>query len=139
MLSKDLAVRYVITFMLPVITLYGLYVQMHGDYSPGGGFQGGVIIASGLVLYAMMFGDAVATKVVPVAFLRAMGVVGLLLYMVTGLISVFVGKNFLAYFFAVFDAVSEQKLGIFLVELGVGLVVCGSMASIYFDFASREK
>ncbi|ASI47794.1 cation:proton antiporter [Anaplasma ovis str. Haibei] len=133
------ALRSAATVMLPVMILYGLYVQVHGDYSPGGGFQGGVIVASALVLYHMVFGAAQVSRVVSASFLQGMGATGLLLYIVTGAASTILGKSFLSYFFAVLDAVSEQKLGIFIVELGVGLVVCGSMVSIYFDFASREK
>ena len=133
------ALRGAVTVMLPVMVLYGLYVQVHGDYSPGGGFQGGVIVASALVLYHMVFGEARISRVVSASFLRGMGATGLLLYVATGAASIVAGKSFLSYFFAMFDAISEQKLGIFIVELGVGLVVCGSMVSIYFDFASREK
>ncbi|WP_041651147.1 Na(+)/H(+) antiporter subunit B [Anaplasma centrale] len=139
MLGDNPALRYATTLMLPVMVLYGLYVQVHGDYSPGGGFQGGVIVASALVLSQMVFGEIPISGVVLTSFLRGMGATGLLLYLATGAASMFVGKSFLSYFFSIFDAVSEQKLGIFVVELGVGLVVCGSMVSIYFDFASREK
>ncbi|ACM49473.1 Conserved hypothetical protein [Anaplasma marginale str. Florida] len=133
------ALRSAVTIMLPVMILYGLYVQIHGDYSPGGGFQGGVIVASALVLYHMVFGEAQISRVVSASFPRVMSATGFLLYVATGAISMIAGKSFLSYFFAMFDAVSEQKLGIFVVELGVGLTVCGSMVSIYFDFASREK
>ncbi|MCU7611519.1 Na(+)/H(+) antiporter subunit B [Anaplasma capra] len=138
-LGENPALRYAVTVMFPVIMLYGLYVQIHGDYSPGGGFQGGVIVASALILYSIVFGNAAVARVVPVSLLKIMAAVGLLLYFATGAASMFLGKNFLSYFFAIFDSVSEQKLGIFVVELGVGLVVCGSMVSIYFDFASQEK
>ncbi|KAF2281978.1 hypothetical protein GH714_042802 [Hevea brasiliensis] len=122
--------------MLPVMILYGLYVQVHGDYSPGGGFQGGVIVASALVLYHMVFGAAQVSRVVSASFLQGMGATGLLLYIVTGAASTILGKSFLSYFFAVLDAVSEQKLGIFIVELGVGLVVCGSMSSVLLFYIS---
>ena len=133
----DLGLRYVVSFMFSVMIMYGFYVHMHGDYSPGGGFQGGVIVASALVLYAMTFGDRVTREVLPC--LLTVGAVGLLIYISTGVASMFLGERFLSYVFMVSNAVAEQQLGVFLVELGVGLTVCASVASMYFDFASWKN
>ena len=53
---KDYIVLRVITkLLIPFILLFGIYVQMHGDYGPGGGFQAGVIFASSFILYAIVF------------------------------------------------------------------------------------
>ncbi|WP_225348988.1 DUF4040 domain-containing protein [Anaplasma marginale] len=93
------ALRSAVTIMLPVMILYGLYVQIHGDYSPGGGFQGGVIVASALVLYHMVFGEAQISRVVSASFPRVMSATGFLLYVATGAISMIAGKSFLSYFF----------------------------------------
>ena len=133
----DFGLRYVVSFMFSVMVIYGLYVHIHGDYSPGGGFQGGVIVASAVVLYAMTFGDSVTRGVLPC--LLTVGAIGLLIYISTGLTSTFLGESFLSYVFRVYDTVTEQKLGVFLVELGVGLTVCSAVASMYFDFASWKN
>ena len=54
---RDLVVlRVVAKLLIPYILLYGFYVQWHGDFGPGGGFQAGVILAAGIVLYALVFG-----------------------------------------------------------------------------------
>ena len=47
------------------IIVFGLYVQFHGDYSPGGGFQAGVIIAAAFILHALIFGLEAGRKLVP--------------------------------------------------------------------------
>ena len=39
--------------------LFALYVQFHGDYGPGGGFQAGVIVAVGVILHALVLEEDV--------------------------------------------------------------------------------
>ena len=55
-MSENVILRIVSKFLIPLIFLFGLYVQAHGDYSPGGGFQAGVIFAAGFILYGLVFG-----------------------------------------------------------------------------------
>ena len=47
------------------IILFGLYVQFHGDFGPGGGFQAGVIVASAFILYSLVFGIGAGKKLFP--------------------------------------------------------------------------
>ena len=51
--ERDIIIRTVCRLLVPFVQLFGLYVIMHGHSSPGGGFQGGVIIASSFILLAM--------------------------------------------------------------------------------------
>ena len=51
--------------LMPPIMLFALYVQFHGDFGPGGGFQAGVIFASAFVLYAILFGVPAARRLAP--------------------------------------------------------------------------
>ena len=64
-MNEHLILRLVVKFLIPFILLFALYVQAHGDYGPGGGFQAGVIFASALILYGIVFGLRQAQKVVP--------------------------------------------------------------------------
>ncbi|MGB6136203.1 MAG: DUF4040 domain-containing protein, partial [Shewanella sp.] len=48
--------------LIPFIVLFGLYVQFHGEYGPGGGFQAGAIIATGVILYALLEGESEALR-----------------------------------------------------------------------------
>ena len=94
-MSRHSILRVVAKFMIPFIILFGLYVQFHGDFGPGGGFQAGVIIAAGFVLYGLIFGIENARKVVPAWATRVLLAFGVLLYGGTGVASFFLGGNFL--------------------------------------------
>ncbi len=93
---KDYLVLRVITKLLvPFILLFGLYVQFHGDFGPGGGFQAGVIFAAGFVLYAMVFGVASARRILPEGILRAGIAGGVLIYASVGLPGLNLGEKYL--------------------------------------------
>ncbi|MBC8240169.1 MAG: Na(+)/H(+) antiporter subunit B, partial [Alphaproteobacteria bacterium] len=131
-------IRVVSKLLIPFILLFGLYVQFHGDYGPGGGFQAGVIFASALILYALVFGLENARKVVPDGVIRFGMAAGVLIYGLTGVASLLLGGNYLDYSYLSDNPVSGQHLGIFVVELGVGVTVCSVMIAIFFGFAGRN-
>lgn len=137
-MSRHSILRVVAKFMIPYIFLFGLYVQFHGDFGPGGGFQAGVIFAAGFILYALIFGLENARKVVPAWVTRVMLAVGVLLYGGTGAASFFLGGNFLSYSVLLSDPVAGQHLGILLVEAGVGITVAATMITIFFVFAGQD-
>ena len=121
--------------MIPFILLFALYVQFHGETGPGGGFQAGVIFAAAFVLYTLVYGTLEVRKIVPTSLLCALMVLGILIYAGTGLTSLFFGANFLDYGVFASDFTQGQILGIFLVELGVGITVASTMIAIYLSFA----
>ena len=126
--------------LLPLILLFALYVQFHGDYGPGGGFQAGVIFGAGFILYALIYGLDNARRLVPPWLLRIGVSLGVLLYAGVGLMGLFLGGNFLDYgVLDRHDPVHGQHLGILLVELGVGITVASVMISIFYAFAGRGR
>lgn len=129
--------RVVSKVLIPPIMLFALYVQFHGDYGPGGGFQAGVIFAAALILYAMLFGLNTAQKVINLGVVRLLSAVGVLIYGSVGLISLLQGKNFLDYSALAHDPQHGQHYGILLVELGVGITVAAVMLIVFFSFAER--
>ena len=133
-----LVVRVVAKLLIPFILLFGLYVQFHGDFGPGGGFQAGVIFASALILYALVFGLKNAQLVIPGTVIRLGMALGVLLYGFTGVVSLLLGGNYLDYSYLSDNPVSGQHIGIFVVELGVGITVCSVMLAIFFSFAGRS-
>ncbi len=137
-MKEYLILRVVAKFLIPFILLFGLYVQLHGDYGPGGGFQAGVIFASVFVLYALIFNLDTAKRVVPTGALLVFVPVGLLLYVGTGLASMLGGGNFLEYGALAHDPAHGNHLGIFLIELGVGITVAAVIIMIFFTFAGRR-
>tara|TARA_R110000824_G_scaffold155226_2_gene327641 strand:+ start:55490 stop:55915 length:426 start_codon:yes stop_codon:yes gene_type:complete len=130
--------RVVAKMLLPPILLYALYVQFHGDYGPGGGFQAGAIFAVGFILYALVYGVDALVRVVPPRLLVAGMAFGLLLYAGTGVVTLFTGRNYLDYSLLVHNPVHAQEWGILFVELGVGIAVACAMTAIFVAFATRE-
>ena len=136
---RHVILRVLSKLLIPLIMLFALYVQFHGDYGPGGGFQAGVIFGAAIILYALMFGLEAAKKVFPQRVLEFLVAFGLLLYGGVGIAAIFEGGNFLDYDLLAHDPVHGQHLGILLVELGVGITVAAVMASIFFLFAGRGR
>lgn len=131
--------RVVAKLMIPVILLFALYVQFHGDFGPGGGFQAGVIFAAAFVLYAMVFGIDAALSVIPECILRFLIAAGVLLYGGVGFVTVYLGGGYLNYNTLATDKLAGQHLGIFLVELGVGITVASVMIAVFLAFAGRRS
>ena len=125
--------------LIPFILLLGLYVQFHGEYGPGGGFQAGAIIAASVILYALLEGEMRALRVIPQRMLIAMMAGGVTLYGGVGVAGIVLGGSFLDYSVLSQDPVFGQQLGILLVELGIGLSVTGVLLSIFHAFAARAS
>jgi multicomponent Na+:H+ antiporter subunit B len=122
--------------LMPPIMLFALYVQFHGDFGPGGGFQAGVIFAAAFILYALLFGVAQARRVAPGGVIRATLAGGLLLYAGTGVAGLLLGGNYLNYSVLAHDQVHGQHLGILLID---GMTVASAMITIFFIFAGRGR
>jgi multicomponent Na+:H+ antiporter subunit B len=125
--------------LIPFIIVFALYVQFHGDYGPGGGFQAGVIFASALILYTLTFGFDDAMLLIPPGLLKMLSAAGVLIYAGTGVISMIKGGNFLDYGVLADDPVQGQHLGILVIELGVGLTVASVIMVIFYAFYSRAE
>ena len=136
--DEHLILRIVVKMLIPFILLFALYVQFHGDYGPGGGFQAGVIFAAAIILYAMLFGMSTARRVINQSFIQLFAAIGVLVYGSVGVVSLLDGKNFLDYSALSADPVAGQHLGILLIELGVGITVASVMVIIFFNFAGRK-
>ena len=131
--------RVVGRMLIPFIILFGLYVQFHGEYSPGGGFQAGALIAAAIILFAILEGENRALNVIPMRVLYLMMASGALLYGGVGVATLFMGGNFLEYTVLGSTMVSGQQWGILLIEAGVGLTVTGVLITIFHAFAARSN
>ena len=138
-MRHHLVLRVIAKMLIPFILLFGLYVQFHGDFGPGGGFQAGVIFAAAFILYALVFGDDQARQVIPDKALILLVPLGLILYAATGFYGLVLGGNFLDYSVLLDSAKAGQHIGIFLVELGVGITVAAVMISIFRAYAGRTR
>jgi multicomponent Na+:H+ antiporter subunit B len=136
-MRHHLVLRVTTKLLLPAILLFALYVQFHGDFGPGGGFQAGVIFAAGFILYALVFGLETARRVVPMGLLRVLIAAGLLLYALVGVTGLILGGNYLDYSVLAETESAGQHLGVLLIELGVGITVSAVMVAVFFNFAGR--
>ena len=139
MMTRHTILRVIAKFMIPYILLFALYVQFHGDFGPGGGFQAGVIFAAGFIIYSLIFGIENGRKVMPPWLRRALLSIGVIIFGGTGLFGLILGGNFLDYNVLLENPVAGQHLGILLVELGVGITVSATMITIFFVFASQDQ
>jgi multicomponent Na+:H+ antiporter subunit B len=136
---RDLVLRVIGKLLIPFMLLFALYVQFHGDFGPGGGFQAGVIAAAAIVLYAIIFGLPAARRLLPEWIVETMVAGGVLLYAGVGLAGLALGGNYLDYFVLAADPVHGQHRGIFWVEAGVAITVSGVMLKVFYMFASRAR
>lgn len=138
-MKHNLILRVVSKVLIPLIIVFALYVQFHGDFGPGGGFQAGVIMSAAIILYALVFGLEAAEQIISPTLLRIFASLGVLLYAGVGIATIILGGNYLEYTVLGSTQVSGQHLGILLVELGVGMTVLSVMLLIFFAFAGRGK
>jgi multicomponent Na+:H+ antiporter subunit B len=138
-MSRDLILRVVAKLLIPFILLFAVYVQFHGDYGPGGGFQAGVIGAAAVVFYALIWGLEGARRIASDRLVETMVAAGVLLYATVGVAGMVLGGNYLDYFVLGATPVDGQHRGIFWVEVGVAVTVSGVMLKIFYMFADRRQ
>ncbi|NNF17801.1 MAG: DUF4040 domain-containing protein [Gammaproteobacteria bacterium] len=136
--KKLVILRVVAKLFFPLILLFALYVLFHGDYGPGGGFQAGVIFATGFILYALAFGLSNSQQLIPHQLLYVMAAAGVLIYGLVGIASMLLGGKFLEYQVLANDPVTGQHVGILLIETGVAITVAAVVLIIYYGFVSRR-
>lgn len=139
----DFIVSRIAKLMIPFIQLYGLYVIAHGHHSPGGGFQGGVILAASFLLLALSHNMCTLARRVSNKTLGIMSACGVLIYSGYGALALAFKHNFLDYSAMAgllgVDPIYARSLGILFVEIGVGLTVMSTMIIIYNNVASMGR
>ena len=134
----DVIFRVGAKILLPFMLVFALYVQFHGDFGPGGGFQAGVVSAAVVILYAIIFGLEVAQKIFPPRLAELMVPAGVGIYAGVGVIGLLLGENYLNYSPLAHDPAHGQEYGILLVEIGVLVTVSGTMVAIFYCFMGRR-
>ncbi len=138
-MRNDLLLRIGTKIVLPFILLFALYVQFHGELGPGGGFQAGVITASMVILYAIVFGMQEAKRIAPQALVERLIPFGVLIYVGTGIAGMLTGGKFLEYSYLAHDSAHGHEYGIVSVELGVLVTVASTMIAIFYAFVDRGR
>ena len=134
--QQSIIVKTLCRLLVPFIQVFGLYVIMHGHSSPGGGFQGGVILASSFILLAIAYGIDEVKRRFSIAALTVFTSTGVLLYAVTGVVCVLLGANYLDY--GILPVAEPRSIGMLIIEVGVGITVMAAMVSIFHDLITFE-
>lgn len=137
----SLIVYTICRILIPFIQLYALYVIMHGHSSPGGGFQGGVILGASIILLAISQGTDEARKRFNNKVAVVMASTGLLIYCGIGWTALLFGGNYLDYSAIPFPGttpVTARYIGMLGIELGVGIGVMAIMATLFLWLISFE-
>ena len=138
-----LIVKTTCRLVIPFIQIFALYVIAHGHYSPGGGFQGGVIMGASLVLYAIAFDLRSAIRRVSERLITLLCTLGVFIYAGTGILCMLLEKNYLDYSALAnilgVDPVSARSHSILIVEIGVGITVMAVMVALYYNLSSAGK
>ncbi len=138
-MKLDLLLRVGVKLILPFILLFAFYVQLHGEYGPGGGFQAGVIAAGGIILLALVFGVSRAKEIAPQRLVELGVPAGALLYAGTGVVGMLQGNNFLNYTGFAPDYLDAHVWGIIIVEVGVLITVASTMLALFYAFTDRGR
>ena len=142
-LISNPVLKTVLLRFIPIVILFALYVQFHGDYGPGGGFQAGVIFGVGLITFGLLADSEKLQSVISERIVISGMAFGVLLYGSVGVAALFFGGDFLDYSVLNYSVLSEsqtagQHLGVFLIELGVGITVASTMVSLFISFNRRH-
>ena len=137
MSNREVVLAVVVKKLVPLIFLFALYVQFHGDFGPGGGFQAGAIFSAGFVLYALVFGFDKLLALVSFRLLEVISALGVLLYLLVGFVCMILGGEFLNYSVLADTQIAGQHFGILAVEFGVFLSVFSVLLLVFYSFVSR--
>ena len=138
---QSIIVQTVCSLLIPFIQLFALYVIIHGHYGPGGGFQGGVLLAVSIILQRLYLGKAVSYKRFSPKLSITIAAIGMLIFGLAGIVPMAMGGSFLDYAYLPIPWVHGAELralGILIVEVGIGLAVFGTLVLI-FDSLAGER
>jgi multicomponent Na+:H+ antiporter subunit B len=139
----DLVVKTSCRIIVPFCQLFALYVIAHGHHSPGGGFQGGVILGASIILFAISNNMRSSLRLINEKRAVLLCGLGVFIYAGTGALCILLGSNYLDYgalskVLGV-DPVTARSLGILMVEIGVGITVMAVMVHLYYNLASAGR
>jgi multicomponent Na+:H+ antiporter subunit B len=140
----DTIIRFIARQLAPFIQLFALYVVAHGHHSPGGGFQGGVILGASFILLAISYDFKIVLGIMSERWNILLGNIGVLLYAGIGFLCLLLGANFLDYsmlskVLPATDKIMARSHGMLGIEIGVAIAVMAIVISIYLNIVSHGK
>lgn len=132
--DDEIIINSLSKLIIPILLVFAFYIQFNGEHSPGGGFQAGILFAMVLIIYSLVFGIYRAKKFMNTKKVAFLSIIGVLIYMSTGFTCIVMGGNMFEYAtFLPNNSIFANKLGIFVIELGVCISVFGSVLTIYYS------
>ena len=140
-MEDDVILKTMARVIIPFLELFGLYVMVHGDVSPGGGFQGGVLLGTGVIVYSMAFGVSETRARMSTPMREFLNSTGVLIYALIGVLCLIFGGYFLDYGVIPLPmgVAGRNALMIFGVEIGIGITVMAVVISLFIDLNPEEK
>ncbi len=130
--------RVAVKLLIPGVLLFGCYAVAHGELGPGGGFQGGVIIAAAFVMYSLIFGLEEGRRVLPSRVVDSLAALGVMIFAGVGALGLLRGSKFLDYSVLKSGSPADaESWGITLVEYGIGITVAAAIITIFNRVADR--
>lgn len=139
-MKDQVILRIVTKLIIPFILVFGFFVVTHGELGAGGGFQGGIILASAFILFGLVYGVDEMQEIIPRWFSDALSSIGVLIYAGVGIFSIFMGNKFLDYTsLKPSDPAVAESWGMTLVEYGVGITVAAVMITIFNEITEESS
>lgn len=136
-----IVIRTIARLIIPFEIIFGLYLIIHGTISPGGGFQGGLLIGASMIFYAIVFGMPEAEGRIAPRIKLIASCAGILMFTLIGLAGVALGGYFLDYFVfpLPYDPSVVNKIMISVIEGAIGLTVMGVHIAIFYYMTGEAK
>jgi multicomponent Na+:H+ antiporter subunit B len=135
----SLMLRTLLGPLVAAMQIFAFYVLIHGHYSPGGGFQAGILLGASMILPRLALGRAPGPLALTPGGAGVLTAVGVLIFAGLGTVAVFMGQPMLDYSVLPLDAsiAMRRSLAILLIEVGVTLAVAGAMLSIFYALSLK--
>jgi multicomponent Na+:H+ antiporter subunit B len=140
--SESPIVVLVSRLIAPLIQVFGLYTILHGHYGPGGGFQGGAMLAASVLLVRLCIRNEADQMLFKHTMGTPAGIAGALVFVGVGIVTILAGGSFLDYSTLPFGEMSPARLrsmGILIVEVGIGVAVMSTLISIFDSLLGDEQ
>lgn len=138
---ENIIIKTICRMLIPFMQIFSLYVLFHGHYSPGGGFQGGVILGATFILLVIAYGVEETRRRISLKALTILACVGLFIYSGIGVVCLLMGANYLDYGvlpLPISSIAHIRAMGILGIEIGVFLGVMAIMTIIFWGLASFD-
>lgn len=137
--KNDIILQKCACVLVPVLLLFGIYIVLNGHLSPGGGFSGGAVLGSGLILYVSAFGFEKTSRFFNIKTFQRITLSALTFYCLAKSYSFFTGANHLESGIPLGTPGNIISSGLILpLNIAVGMVVACTMYGFYALFRKGD-